>query len=135
MKIFCLSLLLLLLPACAAPWTKAVDTAMRDEMKQQELVGLAVGVIKNGRIEYLKGYGWADREMQTPVTRQTMFRWASISKSLTAVTALQPKTPNVWNVLRSAWMPAPPLLSLPAIVRATGGGLSMEVTHSSDFGC
>ena len=89
MKIFCLSLLLLLFPACVAPWTKAVDTAMRDEMKQQELVGLAVGVVKDGRIEYLKGYGWADREKQTPVTRQTMFRWASISKSLTAVAALQ----------------------------------------------
>ncbi len=89
MKIFCLSLLLLLFPACVAPWTKAVDTAMRDEMKQQELVGLAVGVIKNGRVEYVKGYGWADRETQTPVTRQTMFRWASISKSLTGVTAMQ----------------------------------------------
>ena len=57
MKIFYLSLLLLLFPACVAPWTKAVDTAMQDEMKQQELVGLAVGVIKNGRVEYLKGYG------------------------------------------------------------------------------
>ena len=90
MKIFCLSLSLLLpLPASAAPWTQDVDAAMRDEMKQQELVGLAVGVIKNGRIEYLKGYGWADREKQTPVTQQTMFRWASISKSLTAVAALQ----------------------------------------------
>jgi len=89
MKTFFLALLLLLLPACAAPWTKGVDTAMRDEMKKQELVGLAVGVIKNGRVEYLKGYGWADREQQTPVTRQTMFRWASISKSLTAVAAMQ----------------------------------------------
>ena len=35
MKIFCLSLLLLLFPACVAPWTKAVDTAMQDEIKQQ----------------------------------------------------------------------------------------------------
>jgi CubicO group peptidase (beta-lactamase class C family) len=62
---------------------------MRDEMKKQELVGLAVGVIQNDRITYLKGYGWADREQRVPVTRQTMFRWASISKSLTAVAAMQ----------------------------------------------
>ena len=88
MKFFC-PLFLLLCAASAATLPEAVDTAMREEMKQQELVGLAVGVIQNGRIEYLKGYGWADREKQTPVTRQTMFRWASISKSLTAVTALQ----------------------------------------------
>ena len=80
---------LCLLHVSAASLTVAVDTAMRDEMKQQELVGLAVGVIQNGRVEYLKGYGWADREKQTPVTRQTLFRWASISKSLTGVTAMQ----------------------------------------------
>ena len=29
-----------------------------------------------------------------------------------------PKTPNCWKVLRSAWMPAPPPESEPAIVRA-----------------
>jgi hypothetical protein len=29
-----------------------------------------------------------------------------------------PKTPNCWNVLRSAWMPAPPPESEPAIVSA-----------------
>ncbi|HIL23887.1 MAG TPA: class A beta-lactamase-related serine hydrolase [Verrucomicrobia bacterium] len=88
MKFFC-PLFLLLCAASAATLPEAVDTAMREEMKQQELVGLAVGVIQNGRIEYLKGYGWADREKQTPVTRRTLFRWASISKSLTGVTALQ----------------------------------------------
>ena len=53
MKIICLSLLLLLLPASAAPWKKDVDAAMRDELKQQELVGLAVGVVKNGRTRLL----------------------------------------------------------------------------------
>jgi len=68
---------------------KAVDAAMRDEMKRQELVGLAVGVIVDGRVAYTQGYGWADREKQVPVTRETMFRWASISKSLTAVAAMQ----------------------------------------------
>jgi hypothetical protein len=42
---------LCLLHVSAASLTVAVDTAMRDEMKQQELVGLAVGVIQNGRVE------------------------------------------------------------------------------------
>ena len=35
-----------------------------------------------------------------------------------AVIALAPYTPNAANVFRSAWMPAPPLGSLPAIVSA-----------------
>jgi len=75
--------------ADAATLPKAVDAAMRDEMKRQELVGLAVGVIVDGRVAYTQGYGWADREKKVPVTRKTMFRWASISKSLTAVAAMQ----------------------------------------------
>ena len=36
------------------------------------------------------------------------------------VIALVPKTPRAENVLRSAWIPAPPPLSDPAIVMATG---------------
>jgi len=35
-----------------------------------------------------------------------------------AVIADVPKIPNWWNVLRSAWIPAPPPESEPAIVRA-----------------
>ena len=86
--LFCLSLLLAL-PATADPLGKRVDQAMRGEMASQDLVGLAVGVIQDGEITHLKGYGMANREQRLPVTRQTMFRWASISKSLTAVAAMQ----------------------------------------------
>ena len=86
--IFCLGLLPAMSTA-ASPLAKHVDHAMRDEMAGQELVGLAVGIIQDGQIAYLKGYGLADREQHVPVTRQTMFRWASISKSITAVAAMQ----------------------------------------------
>ena len=58
-------------------------------MEDQEAVGVAVGLIKDNRIVYLKGYGLADRERKIPVDRGTMFRWASISKCLTAVAAMQ----------------------------------------------
>ena len=37
-----------------------------------------------------------------------------------AAMAVQPWTPNAWKARRSAWMPALPPLSLPAIVSATG---------------
>ena len=88
LTLFCLALLPGL-PTAAPPLAKRVDEAMRDEMARQELVGLAVGVIQDGKITHLNGYGLADREQRVPVTRQTMFRWASISKSLTAVAAMQ----------------------------------------------
>lgn len=66
-----------------------VDGVVEPLRAEQEAVGYAVGVIRDGRVVALRGYGLADREAATPVDRRTMFRWASISKTLTAVAALQ----------------------------------------------
>ena len=68
---------------------RQVDEVMAEEMIRQELVGAAVGVLVDNQIVYLKGYGLEDRENKIPVTRKTLFRWASISKPLTAIAALQ----------------------------------------------
>jgi serine beta-lactamase-like protein LACTB, mitochondrial len=76
---------LLLAPEKAA----AVDAAVQAEMQKEQIVGMAIGIIENGHIDYLKGYGLADREKNVPVTTETMFRWASCSKSLAAIAALQ----------------------------------------------
>ena len=88
-----LLLCLLCLPASAAELTAKtaalVDKVMAAEMKKQALVGAALGVILDGEIAYLKGYGLADREAAVPVTRKTLFRWASISKSVTSIAAMQ----------------------------------------------
>jgi CubicO group peptidase (beta-lactamase class C family) len=67
----------------------AVDRAVRDEMKKQQVVGVAVGVIRNREVAYVNGYGLADREKRTPATADTVFNWASNSKPLAAVAALQ----------------------------------------------
>ncbi|MBI4461559.1 MAG: beta-lactamase family protein [Acidobacteria bacterium] len=68
---------------------REVDDYVKAEMTRQNLVGVALGVVQDGKILYLKGYGWGDREARVPVrSRQTMFRWASISKTLTAIAAL-----------------------------------------------
>ncbi|MEP6939195.1 MAG: serine hydrolase domain-containing protein [Rudaea sp.] len=75
--------------ALAADRAAAVDAAVLGELRRQDAVGVAIGVIENGRIVYVKGYGLADREHALPVTTETMFRWASVSKPLTAVAAMQ----------------------------------------------
>ncbi|HEX2978723.1 MAG TPA: serine hydrolase domain-containing protein, partial [Anaerolineaceae bacterium] len=46
--------------------------------------GAAVGLIHDGKIVDLRGYGLADAENGLPVTENTVFQAASISKSLTA---------------------------------------------------
>ena len=90
MRSICFALFLYLISGgLAASLSQRIDEAAKSEMERQQIVGLAVGIIQGGRISYLKGYGWADRENRVPVTRKTMFRWASISKSLTALSAMQ----------------------------------------------
>lgn len=67
-----------------------IEKAVQAEMKKQnEVVGLAVGIISEGRIVYVKGFGYADLEKEIPVGRETMFRWASCAKPITAIAALQ----------------------------------------------
>jgi serine beta-lactamase-like protein LACTB len=66
------------------------DAAAQAQMEAQKLVGLGVGLVIDGEVAHLAGYGFADREAGIKVDpRKTMFRWASISKPLTAVAAVQ----------------------------------------------
>lgn len=52
-------------------------------------VGLAVGVVRNGRLEFFYGRGVADIASNTPVTEDTVFRIASITKTFTAIAVMQ----------------------------------------------
>jgi CubicO group peptidase (beta-lactamase class C family) len=52
-------------------------------------VGLAVGVVRNGRLEFFSGHGLADIASTTPITQDTVFRIASITKTFTAIAVLQ----------------------------------------------
>jgi CubicO group peptidase (beta-lactamase class C family) len=46
--------------------------------------GVAIAVVRNGEISFLKGYGVANLEYQTPITPRTVFNIASVSKQFTA---------------------------------------------------
>ena len=48
------------------------------------MVGMAVGIVENGRITFLKGYGQTEANGGEPVTPDTVFRWASVSKGVAA---------------------------------------------------
>jgi CubicO group peptidase (beta-lactamase class C family) len=51
--------------------------------------GLAVAVVEDGEYEWAQGFGLADLENNVPASEHTLFRLASISKSLTATAALE----------------------------------------------
>jgi len=61
-----------------------LDQRLQKLMTKPAMVGLAVGVVENGRITFLKGYGETLEKSGDPVTPQTVFRWASCSKGLAA---------------------------------------------------
>jgi serine beta-lactamase-like protein LACTB, mitochondrial len=66
-----------------------IDDSVKEQMSQQQLVGVSIGVIDGGRVAYSQGFGFADVENQVAMTPQSLIRWASVSKPLTAVVAGQ----------------------------------------------
>jgi CubicO group peptidase (beta-lactamase class C family) len=61
---------------------------LSDRMGYYGVPGVSVAVFIDGRIEWARGFGWADAEQQTPVTPETLFQAASISKPVAALAAL-----------------------------------------------
>src|SRR5436190_23518078 len=55
---------------------------LRDEMAFYKVKGLSIAVIKDYKIIWAKGYGWADEGDKQLVTTNTMFMAASVSKSV-----------------------------------------------------
>jgi N-acyl-D-amino-acid deacylase len=58
-------------------------------MQAREIPGGALAVVKDRKLIYARGYGWADREQRIPVRPETLFRIASLSKPFTAVAVLR----------------------------------------------
>ncbi|MGE5082874.1 MAG: serine hydrolase domain-containing protein, partial [Acidobacteriota bacterium] len=51
--------------------------------------GLSVAVVENAELEWASGFGFADLENHVPATEFTLYRLASISKSLSATGAMK----------------------------------------------
>jgi beta-lactamase class C len=68
----------------------ALDERLQRLMTKPAMVGLAVGVVENGRITFLRGYGETSAGSGEQVSPETVFRWASVSKGVagTMVTKL-----------------------------------------------
>lgn len=62
---------------------------LADKMKSNHVNGVSIALIKDYKIEWAKGYGWADSAEQRPVTTNTLFQAGSISKSLNGVGILK----------------------------------------------
>lgn len=61
----------------------SLDVYINREMKRWNLPGLAIAVVKDGKVIVMKGYGYSDLVKKTPVTENTEFQIASNSKAFT----------------------------------------------------
>ncbi len=66
-----------------------IESAVTKYMATTHVPGLSVAVVENGEYEWAAGFGLADVENNAPASEYTLFRLASISKSLTATAAMQ----------------------------------------------
>ena len=70
------------------PSAEQVDEYIENGMTELNTPGAAVALIKNGKITHLKGFGRIE-ETGAPVTPQTPFQIASMTKSFTSLVVLQ----------------------------------------------
>jgi CubicO group peptidase (beta-lactamase class C family) len=68
-----------------SPEIAEIEQLFENFIVQWEIVGASVAIVKDGRLIYAKGFGYADKEKQLKVIPQHLFRIASVSKLFTAV--------------------------------------------------
>jgi len=61
-----------------------VDAYIRSEMQTRQIPGLALLVVRDGKILKQQGYGLSNIELQVPVTPETVFQSGSVGKQFTA---------------------------------------------------
>jgi CubicO group peptidase (beta-lactamase class C family) len=74
--------------AGTAPEFAAIERFVQEEMAAQRIPGLALGIVKDDRIAYMRGFGKAD-DSGRAVTPRTPFIIGSLSKSFTALAIMQ----------------------------------------------
>lgn len=65
------------------------EERLHTRMETEHISGVAVAVSKNGKVIYQKGFGIKDIDSQEPVTPETIFGIASVTKSFTALAILK----------------------------------------------
>ena len=73
----------------AVPGMTSFDQVISELMKKHKVPGGAVAVVKDGRLVYARGFGYADVENKVTVAPDALFRIASVSKPITAVAILK----------------------------------------------
>ena len=114
---FGLAFLFLSFAVVVSAQSDEVDKIVAAEMLRQKIPGVAVAVIRDGKVIKEKGYGTANVELNIPVTNETAFKIGSISKPMLAIGVMKlveegkiglddpvgkyfPEAPESWKPIR-----------------------------------
>lgn len=95
----------------------AIDATITRAMSEQNIPGVALGIVYQGELVHARGFGKANLEQDVPVTPDTVFAIASVSKPIIALTMAAlveqgklkwedpvsrhlPGTPPAWSAIR-----------------------------------
>jgi len=94
-----LSVAIIILLALFILWYKKVseikisssklENEINELLVEYKISGASIAVVNNGKISWDKHFGYADNTSERPVTDDTLFQAASITKTLTAAAVLQ----------------------------------------------
>lgn len=77
-------------PTDPAELASFLDDLLAKEMAEQHIAGAAIAVVKDGKLFFAKGYGYADLANKIPVdAEQTLFGFGSIGKLFTWTAVMQ----------------------------------------------
>lgn len=65
-----------------------VDALVQAHMADRHIPGVAVAIVRDGKIVHAKGYGLANVELNVPATPDTIFQSGSVGKQFTAALAM-----------------------------------------------
>ena len=65
-----------------------LDEVMSQQVEKEQIAGVAMRIARDGKIGYDRVIGFRDVETKEPMTKDTIFGLASMTKPLVAVTAM-----------------------------------------------
>jgi len=69
---------------CADP----IGDLIHAEMQKQQVPGLTIAVVKDGKVVKAEGYGFANVEHQVPAKRETVYQTGSVGKQFTSMAVM-----------------------------------------------
>src|SRR5947208_3535092 len=76
-------------PTLSPAAVQKIDGAVEAWRSQSNAPALSLAVVLDNQLAFTKGYGLADPEKKIAASNETVYRLASLTKSLTAVAVMQ----------------------------------------------